>query len=234
MVINLKSKLWFVLIALFFIIAGVGIFFISRNNSRPNDYTASKSSTNNEITNSTTTNNSNNSNNNENIQNNIQNIEEEISTFSTKIYNLEYERQNNITITCNTLNDTIVSNGDTFSFCNTVGKATSERGYLEADIFDKNGKKIKGIGGGNCQVSTTLYNAILQVPQLVVTERHEHSNKVPYIQNGKDAAVAYDSYDLKFVNNYGYDIKIKAENFTNSIKITLYKVRTNRNPLTLV
>lgn len=232
--INLKSKLWFVLIALFFIIAGVGIFFISRNNSRPNDYTASKSSTNNEITNSTTNNNSNNSNNNENIQNNIQNIEEEISTFSTKIYNLEYERQNNITITCNTLNDTIVSNGDTFSFCNTVGKATSERGYLEADIFDKNGKKIKGIGGGNCQVSTTLYNAILQVPQLVVTERHEHSNKVPYIQNGKDAAVAYDSYDLKFVNNYGYDIKIKAENFTNSIKITLYKVRTNRNPLTLV
>lgn len=231
MVINLKSKLWFVLIALFFIIAGVGIFFISRNNSRPNDYTASKSSTNNEITNSTT---NNNSNNNENIQNNIQNIEEEISTFSTKIYNLEYERQNNITITCNTLNDTIVSNGDTFSFCNTVGKATSERGYLEADIFDKNGKKIKGIGGGNCQVSTTLYNAILQVPQLVVTERHEHSNKVPYIQNGKDAAVAYDSYDLKFVNNYGYDIKIKAENFTNSIKITLYKVRTNRNPLTLV
>lgn len=230
MVINLKSKLWFVLIALFFIIAGVGIFFISRNNSRPNDYTASKSSANNEITNSTT----NNSNNNENIQNNIQNIEEEISTFSTKIYNLEYERQNNITITCNTLNDTIVSNGDTFSFCNTVGKATSERGYLEADIFDKNGKKIKGIGGGNCQVSTTLYNAILQVPQLVVTERHEHSNKVPYIQNGKDAAVAYDSYDLKFVNNYGYDIKIKAENFTNSIKITLYKVRTNRNPLTLV
>ena len=232
--INLKSKLWFVLIALFFIIAGVGIFFISRNNSRPNDYTASKSSTNNEITNSTTNNNSNNSNNNVNIQNNIQNIEEEISTFSTKIYNLEYERQNNITITCNTLNDTIVSNGDTFSFCNTVGKATSERGYLEADIFDKNGKKIKGIGGGNCQVSTTLYNAILQVPQLVVTERHEHSNKVPYIQNGKDAAVAYDSYDLKFVNNYGYDIKIKAENFTNSIKITLYKVRTNRNPLTLV
>lgn len=228
MVINLKSKLWFVLIALFFIIAGVGIFFISRNNSRPNDYTASKSSANNEITNSTT--NNSNSNNNENIQN----IEEEISTFSTKIYNLEYERQNNITITCNTLNDTIVSNGDTFSFCNTVGKATSERGYLEADIFDKNGKKIKGIGGGNCQVSTTLYNAILQVPQLVVTERHEHSNKVPYIQNGKDAAVAYDSYDLKFVNNYGYDIKIKAENFTDSIKITLYKVRTNRNPLTLV
>ena len=139
-----------------------------------------------------------------------------------------------VIITCNTLNDTIVSNGDTFSFCNTVGKATSERGYLEADIFDKNGKKIKGIGGGNCQVSTTLYNAILQVPQLVVTERHEHSNKVPYIQNGKDAAVAYDSYDLKFVNNYGYDIKIKAENFTNSIKITLYNVRTNRNPLTLV
>lgn len=221
MVINLKSKLWFVLIALFFIIIGAGIFFISKDNSRRNDYTASKSSADNKISNSNNyINNSNNSNDNQNIQN----IEEEISTFSTKIYNLEYERQNNITITCNTLNDTIVSNGSTFSFCNTVGKATSERGYLEADIFDKNGKKIKGIGGGNCQVSTTLYNAILQVPQLVITERHEHSNKVPYIQKGKDAAVAYGSYDLKFVNNYGSDIKIKAENFTDSIKITLYKV----------
>ena len=48
-----------------------------------------------------------------------------------------------------------------------------------------------GLGGGNCQISTTLYNAVLAVPELNVTERHPHSNKVPYIQSGKDAAVAY-------------------------------------------
>ena len=62
--------------------------------------------------------------------------------------NKEYkvsERQNNINITCNTLNDTIVKNGETFSFCNTVGKATSSKGYEEADVFDHNGNKTKGL-----------------------------------------------------------------------------------------
>ena len=77
---------------------------------------------------------------------------------------------------------------------------------------------------GNCQVSTTLYNAILAVPTLVVTERHEHSNKVPYIQTGKDAAVAYGSYDLKFKNNLGNDIKIKASSDGNNVTVSLYKL----------
>ena len=66
----------------------------------------------------------------------------------------------------------------------------------------------KGLGGGNCQVSTTLYNAILSIPSLIVVERHEHSNYVPYIEKGKDAAVAYGSYDLKFRNDSKNDIKI--------------------------
>lgn len=74
----------------------------------------------------------------------------------------------------------------------------------------QSGNKTKGLGGGNCQVSTTLYNAVLNVPSLQVTERHPHSNKVPYIQSGKDAAVAFGSYDFKFVNNSGYRIKILA------------------------
>ena len=71
--------------------------------------------------------------------------EEQLSTFSTKIYSKDSERQNNINITCNTLNDTIVKNGETFSFCNTVGKATSSKGYEEADVFDHNGNKTKGL-----------------------------------------------------------------------------------------
>ena len=86
------------------------------------------------------------------------------------------------------------------------------------------GKKKKGLGGGNCQVSTTLYNAILNAPSLVITERHSHSNKVPYIQNGKDAAVATGSYDLKFKNNSGFDIKISASCSKNDISIILYKI----------
>ena len=62
-----------------------------------------------------------------------------------------------------------------------------------------------------CQVSSTLYNAVLSIPNLSITERHPHSATVPYIQSGKDAAVAYGSIDLKFVNNTGSDIKIYAE-----------------------
>ena len=77
---------------------------------------------------------------------------------------------------------------------------------------------------GNCQISSTLYNAVLAVPSLEVTERHPHSNKVPYIQSGKDAAVAYGSYDFKFVNNSGNSIKIKAATDGSSITVSLLKM----------
>ena len=126
--------------------------------------------------------------------------ETEIANFATKIYNKDEERQNNITITCKAISNVEVKPGETFSFCDTAGKATTDRGYQKADIF-VDGEKIQGLGGGNCQVSTTLYNAVLLVPELEVVERHEHSSYVPYIEEGKDAAVAYGSYDFKFKNN---------------------------------
>ena len=159
-----------------------------------------------------------------NITQNITGKEEEISSFSTKIVTKDSNRQHNINLTCSTLNDTIIENGSTFSFCGTVGQATSQKGYKEADIFDANGNKKKGLGGGNCQISTTLYNAVLKVSDLKVTERHEHSNYVPYIQDGKDAAVAYGSYDFKFQNNTGNHIKIKAECTENDVTIKLLKI----------
>lgn len=150
--------------------------------------------------------------------------EEEIAAFTTKIYTKDSERQNNLEITCSTLNDTIVAAGDTFSFTGTIGKSTSAKGYQEADIFDSNGNKKKGLGGGNCQVSSTLYNAVLEAPNLQVTERHEHSNKVPYVKQGKDAAVAYGSVDFKFKNNNDYSIKIKAEATKDNVVIRLVKI----------
>ena len=80
-------------------------------------------------------------------------IEEPLSEFTTKIYSTDSARQNNINITCNTLNGTVVNNGETFSFCNTVGKATTDKGYQEADIYDHDGKKEKGLGGGNLSLT---------------------------------------------------------------------------------
>ena len=152
---------------------------------------------------------------------NTSNQEKEIAKFSTKIYTKKSERQNNISITCKALSSKKVNPGETFSFCNTVGKATTAKGYQEADIY-VDGKKEKGLGGGNCQVSTTLYNAVLKVPGLEVVERHQHSNHVPYIQDGKDAAVAYGSYDFKFKNNTGKTIKIVMENTAQNITARIY------------
>lgn len=114
--------------------------------------------------------------------------------------------------------------GETFSFCNTVGKATPEAGYQKADIFDENGNKVKGYGGGNCQISSTLYNAVLAIPSLTIIERHEHSQKVYYVEEGKDAAVAYGSIDFKFRNDSDFDIKIYASNTKDSIDIRLVKL----------
>ena len=212
---------------------GIGIYLFAKNNNTNQDnYTTSKTSTNNKLENNNIQNNVNETNTNTSKINESQNIaavnkpktEEVISSFSTKIYTKDSARQNNINITCSTLNNTTVPNGSTFSFCDTVGEATSSKGYQKADIFDKYGNKKKGLGGGNCQVSTTLYNAVLATSGLVVTERHEHSNKVPYIAKGKDAAVAYGIYDLKFRNDTGFDIKIKTEANDKNITITLYKL----------
>lgn len=155
---------------------------------------------NNNSTENTTNNTSNLNVNEENNQSSPQLKETEIASFTTKIYTKDSERQNNISIACSTLNDTIVENGKTFSFTDTVGKATSSKGYEKADVF-QDGEVVEALGGGMCQVSTTLYNAILKVSNADVTERHSHSNSVPYVAAGKDAAVAYGSYDFKFVNN---------------------------------
>lgn len=244
-----NNKIWIIVAIILILCIGIGIYFFFKNkNTNSSNYSAERTSTNQDFSaNNTSVNNNIVSNsqinntenfeqnslmenkaNEENEQNNIQNIkpkkDELISSFSTKIYTKESERQNNISITCSKLNGTVVKNGGTFSFCNTIGPATSAKGYQEADIFDNDGNKKKGLGGGNCQVSTTLYNAVLKVSGLSVIERHEHSNKVPYIKSGKDAAVAYGSYDLKFRNNTGNDIRIEASATANNVSINLYKI----------
>lgn len=153
----------------------------------------------------------------------VRKTETEIATATTKIYNKDEERQNNIGITCRTISSKEIQPGEIFSFCDTVGKSTTEKGYQEADIY-VDGKKEQGLGGGNCQVSTTLYNAVLKVPELEVVERHEHSGYVPYIEKGKDAAVSYGAYDFKFKNNTDDVIKIVMENTADNITATLIKI----------
>ena len=189
------------------IILGVNNISNNKQNANTTNYQAERSSA---INNNTT-------------KISIPKREIEIANCSTKIYNKDPERQNNITITCNTLSSKEVQPGEIFSFCDTVGKATTAKGYQEADIYVE-GKKEQGLGGGNCQVSTTLYNAVLQVSDLEVLERHKHSGHVPYIANGNDAAVAYGSYDFKFKNYSENVIKIIMENTPETITAKLVKI----------
>lgn len=146
----------------------------------------------------------------------------EVSTFTTRILDRAPNRVTNISITCGKINNYIVKNGDTFSFCEVVGPARASEGYLEADILDSKGKVHKGYGGGNCQVSTTLYNAVLQLPGLTVVERHAHSKDIAYVPKGQDAAISYSSnVDFKFKNDTGKDIQIQAQNTNEEITIRI-------------
>ena len=222
----MKKGYWIAIVLILLIIGGIIFWFVNNNNSNKSigensNYDTQKSSTTENVPDNSDVN---------NVPENAVHVtenatsEEELAVFSTKIYTKDSSRQNNVSITCSSLNGTEVQPGATFSFCDTLGRSTPEKGYQEAEIFNGDGEKVKGYGGGKCQVSTTLYNAVLAVPELQVTERHEHSNSVPYIQNGKDAAVAYGSYDLKFVNNLNSTIKIVAENTPDTITIKLVKI----------
>lgn len=85
--------------------------------------------------------------------------------------------------------------------------------------------KLRGVlAGGNCQVSSTLYNAVLNIPSLVVLERHEHGKDVTYVPEGKDAAVSYGSLDFKFRNDTGRDIRIEAISDNQTITIRLIQL----------
>ena len=226
----------FIIIGLLALI-GIGIYFYVQNtntNNEESNYEANRTSaegntsneentSHNETTNETKNTTSENTTNTDNIP---KTVEEQLSAFSTKIYSNDANRTKNMEITTSTLDGTIVKKGETFSFCNTVGPATSSKGYLEADIYDHNGNKKKGYGGGNCQVSSTLYNAVLEVSGLTIIERHPHSNHVPYVPDGKDAAVAYGSYDFKFRNDTGNDIKILSSVTEGLVNVTLMSLKT--------
>lgn len=241
LVIKMNKKIGIPIIIGLIILIGIGIYFYVRNSTSNNDeennnYEANKTSAEENVTNNETTNNVTPT---ENATTNEaeatppatptptpQVVEEQLATFSTKIYSNDTNRTTNMQITTTTLNGYIVKNGATFSFCNTIGPSTSSKGYSKADIYDNNGNKKKGYGGGNCQVSSTLYNAVLAVPTLTVVERHPHSNHVPYVPDGKDAAVAYGSYDFKFRNDTGNDIKILSSVANGSVNITLMTLKT--------
>lgn len=138
----MKNKYWIIIFLI--IIVGFLVYFIFNNNFSQNNDSSNYTSEKMEVqVNNTSNEESNEESNNvpnndfkESKDTNHNPTETEIATFTTKIMTKDSGRQNNISITCSTLNDTLVENGATFSFCNTVGQATTSKGYQKAEIFD--------------------------------------------------------------------------------------------------
>ncbi len=142
------------------------------------------------------------------------------STFSTNYSKSNSQRKNNIKIATNKLNGFEVKPGQIFSFNEAVGKRLQENGYKEANII-KDGEFVKGVGGGVCQVSTTLYNALL-LANIEVAEVHKHSLPVSYVDPALDAMVSWGSADLKFKNTTNYPIFITSICDGNSVGFSVY------------
>jgi len=117
-------------------------------------------------------------------------------------------RNNNISQACSNINGTILEPGEVFSFNEVVGQRTYENGFLTATVI-AGGQYEQGLGGGICQVSTTLYNAALMT-DLEIVERHSHAWPSDYISPGLDATVDWPALDLKFKNDTDYQIVIVA------------------------
>ncbi len=146
-----------------------------------------------------------------------------ISTYATPIKDNSHGRLVNISITCNTLNGTFIEPNQVFSFNAVVGQPSSARGYQEASIIIDD-HTATGIGGGNCQVSSTIYNAVLNAGNFTIVERHEHGKPVTYVPKGRDAAVSYGSLDLKFRNDTGHRVRLDAISDNKNITINLVQI----------
>ena len=134
-----------------------------------------------------------------------------IATFTTTATD-NADRNNNLKLACEALDGKILKVGDEFSFNQTTGNRTLERGYKPAGAYQM-GKVVLEPGGGVCQVSTTLYNTVVKAG-IMPTERHAHTFAPTYVTPGEDAAVSYDGYagpDMKFINTTKYAMAIRAK-----------------------
>lgn len=138
----------------------------------------------------------------------LQTINSKLSSFSSNFTTSSYGRSTTITLATNSINGTLLMPGQTFSFNGKVGERTASKGYKPAPV-DIGTKVSSDYGGGICQVSTSLYNAVIR-SNINSTERNHHSIPSVYIPLGMDTTVDWGNLDYKFVNTLGYPIYIES------------------------
>lgn len=144
-----------------------------------------------------------------------------ISTFTTNS-SANSKRNTNLKLACRAINGTVLQPGEEFSFNTVVGQRTEEKGYQAASAYS-NGEVVQEIGGGVCQVSTTLYNAVLRAG-LKTTTRRSHTYEPSYVTPGMDATVSYGGPDYKFVNNSSTAIGIRASYSDQVVTVSIYAI----------
>lgn len=142
------------------------------------------------------------------------------------------DRITNLTLAAKACDGVELQPGESFSYNETLGERTAERGYKSAGVF-VNGQPAEGLGGGICQVSTTLFMACLYA-NLEIVQRSNHSGRVEYVPAGMDAAVSWGNPDFVFRNNTDYPIKISADYTDGTVNVKIYgtKVHTNTVKIT--
>jgi len=148
-----------------------------------------------------------------------------LSTFNTKYYVANVNRTKNLELSASKINGTILAPGEVFSYNKVVGERTIAAGFKNAAVFE-NGKVVDGLGGGICQISSTLYNSVL-LANLEIVYRTNHGFLTSYLKAGLDATVVYGAIDFQFKNNRNYPIKIVTSVNGGIARVDIYGVKEN-------
>ena len=150
-----------------------------------------------------------------------------LSQYSTSYSTRDQKRTTNLRLAANKINGTVLMPGETFSYNKVVGERTIAAGYQEAPIY-VSGKVVDGLGGGICQITTTLYNAVVYA-NLDIVERSNHQFVPSYAPASRDATVVYGSIDFKFKNNRDYPIKIVCSVQNGIANFQIYGLKTDND-----
>ena len=148
-----------------------------------------------------------------------------LSQFSTSFTSSGYNRSNNIILSSAKLNGLVLMPGEEFSYNQAVGQRTKAAGFRKAGAYS-NGKVVQEVGGGICQVSSTLYNAVLYA-NLEIVERTNHYFNPGYVKAGLDATVSWGGPDFRFKNNRNYPIRIVTDTSGKKLKVYIYGLKTD-------
>ncbi|WP_440895222.1 VanW family protein [Amphibacillus sp. Q70] len=146
----------------------------------------------------------------------VQKIGQYVTYFNVNNQN----RTHNIQLSAEALDNYVIFPNEVFSFNEVVGERTAKRGYKRAPVIVK-GELSEGVGGGICQVSSTLFNAV-DGAGLEIIERYTHSRRVEYVPPGRDATVSWHGPDFRFQNKYNQPILLRSKRYGGMIVVTLH------------